>query len=67
MEKESQTGVWGVTEMINLMAFVAHQTLQFSVCRLSSQAERNVCMMKSYVLGNTSRDDKAGDCSTGIA
>lgn len=43
---------WGVIELINLMAFVAHQTSHFSLCCLSSQPERSVYMMKSYGLEN---------------
>ena len=47
-EKESGAGVWGVSELIRLMAFVTHQMSRFSLFCLSSQAERSVYMMWSY-------------------
>ncbi len=62
--KRARVAVGG--ELINLMAFVAHQTLHFSPCCLSSQPEKSVSMMKSYELENkkNTRDEKAADVST---
>lgn len=70
--RERERGRWlGVIELINLMAFVAHQTSQFSLCCLSSQPERSAYMMKSYELKNKKKkkkqDDKAVDGWTDIS
>lgn len=45
----------GVIKLINLMPFVEHQTLHFSLCCLSSQPERIVYMMKRYEVENKNK------------